>query len=74
MSDETVERFEVSRTIPAPAAAIFEVLRDPQGHVEIDSSGMLQDFTGEPAGAVGDTFVVHMDRESRRTAERHVAE
>jgi hypothetical protein len=64
MSDETVERFEVSRTIPAPAAAIFEVLRDPQGHVEIDSSGMLQDFTGEPAAAVGDTFVVHMDRES----------
>jgi hypothetical protein len=64
MSDETVERFEVSRTIPAPAAAIFEVLRDPQGHVEIDSSGMLQDFTGEPVAAVGDTFVVHMDRES----------
>ena len=64
MSDETVERFEVSRTIPAPAAAIFAVLRDPQGHVEIDSSGMLQDFTGEPAAAVGDTFVVHMDRES----------
>ena len=64
MSAETVERFEVSRTIPAPAAAIFAVLRDPQGHVDIDSSGMLQDFTGEPAGAVGDTFVVHMDRES----------
>jgi len=64
MSDETVERFEVSRTIPAPAAAIFAVLRDPQGHVDIDSSGMLQDFTGEPASAAGDTFVIHMDRES----------
>ena len=25
---------------------------------------MLQDFTGEPAGKVGDTFVIHMDRES----------
>ncbi len=25
---------------------------------------MLQDFTGEPAAAAGDTFVVHMDRES----------
>jgi hypothetical protein len=64
MSDETVERFEVSRTIPAPAAAIFAVLRDPQGHVDIDSSGMLQDCTGEPVSAAGDTFVVHMDRES----------
>jgi hypothetical protein len=64
MSDDTVERFEVSRTIPAPAAAIFAVLRDPQGHVDIDSSGMLQDFSGEPVSAVGDTFVVHMDRES----------
>jgi hypothetical protein len=64
MSDETVERFEVSRTIAAPAAAIFDVLRDPAGHVDIDSSGMLQDFTGEPAAAAGDTFVIHMDRES----------
>ena len=27
-------------------------------------SGMLQDFTGEPAEQVGDTFVIHMDRES----------
>ena len=30
----------------------------------IDASGMLQDFTGEPAEKVGDTFVIHMDRES----------
>jgi hypothetical protein len=62
--DEPVERFEVSRTIPADASAIFEVLRSPAGHVAIDSSGMLQDFTGEPASAEGDTFVIHMDRES----------
>ena len=25
---------------------------------------MLQSYTGEPAKAVGDTFVIHMDRES----------
>ena len=59
-----VERFEVSRTIPADDATIFAVLCDPQGHVAIDSSGMLQDATGDPVGAVGDTFVVHMDREA----------
>jgi hypothetical protein len=58
------ERMEVSRTIEAPADAIFAILRDPHGHVAIDASGMLQDATGEPASKVGDTFVIHMDRES----------
>jgi hypothetical protein len=58
------ERIEVQRTIKATPATIFEVLRDPQGHVSIDSSGMLQAATGEPVSAVGDTFVVHMDREA----------
>ena len=58
------ERFEVQRTIAAPAADIFALLCDPQGHVAIDASGMLQDADGDPAGAVGDTFVIHMDRES----------
>jgi len=58
------ERIEVQRRIPADAARIFNVLRDPQGHVTIDSSGMLMDATGEPASKVGDEFVVHMDREA----------
>jgi hypothetical protein len=58
------ERIEVQRTIPAPASDIFAVLCDPQGHVAIDATGMLQDAEGEPVQAVGDTFVVHMDRES----------
>ncbi|MCW2719904.1 MAG: hypothetical protein QOG20_6412 [Pseudonocardiales bacterium] len=60
----TNERFEVARLIPVDPASIFRVLCDPQGHVDIDSSGMLMDATGEPVAAVGDTFVVHMDRES----------
>lgn len=60
----TTERFEVQRTIPAAPEAIFAVLRDPAGHVAIDSSGMLQGFTGEPVSAEGETFVIHMDRES----------
>ena len=58
------ERIEVQRTIAAPAADIFAVLCDPQGHVAIDSSGMLQDAEGDPVTAAGDSFVVHMDRES----------
>ena len=58
------ERIEVTRTIPADAARIFAVLADPQGHVAIDASGMLMDADGEPVTAVGDEFVVHMDREA----------
>ncbi len=60
----TSERIEVQRTIPAEASTIFKVLCDPQGHVSIDSSGMLLDATGDPVTAVGDSFVVHMDREA----------
>ncbi len=67
MADESTEqtdRIEVQRTIEADPAAIFAVLRDPQGHVAIDSTGMLQSAEGELVGAVGDSFVVHMDREA----------
>jgi hypothetical protein len=62
------DRIEVTRPIPAPPSAIFNILRSPAGHVAIDASGMLQDFTGEPAEKVGDTFVIHMDRESLNDA------
>jgi hypothetical protein len=58
------ERIDVDRLIEAEPARIFAVLRDPKGHVAIDSSGMLMDSTGEPVDAVGDSFVVHMDREA----------
>lgn len=60
----TTERFEVARKIAADPGTIFKVLADPHGHVAIDATGMLQDATGSPATAVGDTFVVHMDREA----------
>lgn len=62
--DEAVTRHEVSRVIPADAATIFGVVSSPSGHVAIDASGMLQSWTGEPATALGDEFVIHMDRES----------
>jgi len=60
----TDERIEVQRAIGADPESIFDILRDPQGHVSIDASGMLMSASGEPAGSVGDSFVVHMDRES----------
>jgi hypothetical protein len=58
------ERLEVQRTIAAEPAAIYRILSDPEGHVAIDSSGMLMSSTGQPVTAVGDSFVVHMDREA----------
>jgi len=65
-SSTPTRRIEVDRAIAADASAIFEVLRSPDGHVQIDASGMLMSADGEPAGAVGDRFVVHMDRDSLR--------
>ena len=60
MTDQLTAR----RFIEATPAAVFDVLRDPEGHVEIDSSGMLQSAEGERVTAVGDRFTVHMDREA----------
>ena len=60
------ERIEVDRVIPADPAAIFDILRSPRGHVSIDSTGMLMSAEGDPAQQVGDTFLVHMDRDSLR--------
>lgn len=57
-------RIDVTRPLAAAPAAVFALLCDPQGHVAIDASGMLQGAEGEPVSAVGDSFVVHMDRES----------
>ncbi len=43
------QRIEVDRAIAAEPAAIFEILRSPEGHVQIDASGMLMSSSGEPA-------------------------
>jgi hypothetical protein len=58
------ERFEVQREIAATPATVFAMLSDPAGHVAIDSSGMLQSAEGERPKQVGDSFIVHMDREA----------
>jgi uncharacterized protein YndB with AHSA1/START domain len=58
------ERVTVSRTINAPAARLFALVSHPQGHVDIDGSGMLEAAVdARPLTAVGDTFDMDMDRE-----------
>ena len=62
MSD--VERVEVSRVIECSPAEVFDVVSDPEMHVRIDGSGMLEAAPdSRRATAVGDTFEMAMDRE-----------
>lgn len=58
------DQLTARRFIEAEPAAVFDVLCDPEGHVDIDASGMLQEAEGEKVGGVGDRFTVHMDREA----------
>jgi hypothetical protein len=55
---------EVQRAIAASPGEIFAVVADPQGQVTIDSSGMLMSADPATITKVGDTFLVHMDREA----------
>ena len=58
------DRHETTRRVRAPADRIFAALADPATHVAIDSSEMLLSATdAAPVTAVGDSFVVAMDRE-----------
>lgn len=54
---------EVSRRIGAPAAVIFEILANPQSHMDFDGSGMLRGTVIDcPISNVGDTFTMKMHR------------
>lgn len=64
MADTGADRMSLTRRIDAPAERIFAVVSSPQGHVEIDGSGMLVAADdADELRAVGDTFEMHMDRE-----------
>ncbi len=54
---------EVSRRIEAPAGRIFEILANPQRHIDFDGSGMLRGALDKrPINKVGDTFTMKMHR------------
>ena len=57
-------RVSLHRRVAAPPAEIFRVITDPRGHVDIDGSGMLvAPVDAQPVQAVGDSFVMNMDRD-----------
>ena len=54
---------EVSRRIEAPAGVIFEILANPQRHIDFDGSDMLRGAVlDRPISDVGDTFTMKMHR------------
>jgi hypothetical protein len=62
MSQEN-KRVEVSRRMAAPAAHIFEILSNPQRHMDFDGSDMLRGAVlDHPLSEVGDTFTMKMHR------------
>jgi len=65
MTEET-KPVDVSRRIEAPAARIFEILANPQRHMDFDGSDMLRGAViDRPISGVGDTFTMKMHRLGR---------
>ena len=57
---------EVSRRIEVPAALIFEILANPQRHMDFDGSDMIRGAVfNRPISGVGDTFAMKMNRLGR---------
>ena len=60
---ENTKSIEASRRIAARPAVIFEILANPQRHVDFDGSGMLRGaIAGGAISRVGDTFTMTMHR------------
>jgi hypothetical protein len=60
---EARKPLEVSRKMDAPAPRIFEILANPQRHMEFDGSDMLRGAVSDgPISGVGDTFAMKMHR------------
>ena len=63
MTLSDAQRISTSQQVAATPAAIFAIITSPQGHVDIDGSGMLIATPNAPrVAAIGDTFAMHMDR------------
>jgi hypothetical protein len=57
------KRLETSRRIEAPAELIFEILANPNRHIDFDGSGMLRGTNHEGSiTKVGESFMMKMHR------------
>ena len=58
----TESRISSTRTIDAPAGAIFDILSNPARHAALDGSGMVQsDSKSDRITAVGQVFTMNME-------------
>jgi len=65
----------VERVIPAPAAAIFDLLVDPARHLDIDGSGTVQRArSGGRRLTLGDSFGMDMKLGARYSTRNEVVE
>jgi hypothetical protein len=56
------ERFTVTKSLAFSPSAVFAVISDPKGHVDIDGSGTLVSAEDQaPVSKVGDVFVIGMN-------------
>ena len=63
----STERVSATRRIAAPAHELFLLVSSPEGHVQIDGSGMLVAAPdAKPLTAVGEHFDMDMDRSEER--------
>ncbi len=61
VEDMSENKITVERTIQAPTADVFNILSNPQRHVELDGSGFVQsDDRSNRIQAVGDVFTMNM--------------
>lgn len=58
------KQITVSRTTEAPAQVIFDILTNPEQHVQLDGSGFIRSAeTQNRIHAVGDVFTMNMEGE-----------
>ncbi|WP_158034124.1 hypothetical protein [Kocuria coralli] len=59
--ESTDTRLKVTTTVPAPVEDVWDLLRRPSSHAEIDGSGMIRAAVGqEPIEYVDQMFVMEM--------------
>ena len=63
---DTSRKLQASRTIDAPASAIFAVLADPNRHTDLDGGGMVKgpDDGTPPLGGIGQVFAMNMHQDN----------
>jgi Polyketide cyclase / dehydrase and lipid transport len=63
---DTSKKISATKTIDAPAEAVFAVLADPNQHPELDAGGMVRGPEGDTPtiGGIGQVFTMNMHQDA----------